>query len=621
MLKLLLRTILKLVYHVEVKGLEHYRAAGKRVLIIANHSSFLDAVLLTVFFPGRMSFAINTQIARRRYARLVRPLVDLFVLDPLKPFSLRAMIRYIQQERTVTIFPEGRITMTGSLMKIYHGPGLVADRSGAQVLPVRIEGAQYSMFSRLRGRIKLRWFPKITLTVLAPRQILAPTHIHGRQRRIYAGQVLSDVMTEMMFTTSNYRRSIFTAVLDGMRLHGHKYPIIEDIQRLPLSYVQLLRQCFTLGRFIRRGTAHRDYIGILLPNTNAAVISLLAILSQGRIPVMLNFSSGKNGLVDACKAAALERIYTSRQFVQTTRLEESIAQLQGHAEIIYLEDVVKRVRWKDSLFALLAAAFPSVSYKHMAGTVQPDDAAVVLFTSGTEGPAKGVVLSHSNIMANTAQLAAKIDFNSQDIIFSALPMYHSFGLMAGCLLPLTAGIRTFYYPSPMHYRIIPELVYSTNATIMFGTNTFLKGYAQFAHPYDFYSMRYVFAGGEKITDATRHEWSDKFGLRVLEGYGTTETSPVLCANTPLDLKPGTVGKFLPGIRHKLEAVAGVADGGQLFVKGPNIMLGYLMRDRPGQLQRPQTPLGDGWYDTGDVVSIDREGFVTILGRVKQVLKE
>lgn len=614
----IVRTILKLLYRVEVKGLEHYRNAGQRVLIVANHTSFLDPVLLSVFLPDRLSFAINTQIAENWYSSLAKPFVGLFVLDPMQPFSLRGMIRYVQSGRRVVIFPEGRITVTGSLMKIYHGPGLVADRTGAQVLPVRIEGAQYTPFSRLRGRIKLRLLPRISLTILPPQQITAPQHIRGRLRRLHAGQQISDIMTEMMFATTDYHRSIFSAVVDAMQQHGRKYVIAEDVLRQPMSYQQLLIQAFILGRKIRGCTEPGEYVGVLLPNTTAAVLTFLANLSQQRIPAMLNYTAGAEAVLDACRVANIKTIYTSRQFSQAAHLETLMEALSDRLSLVYLEDLIPQISLLDRIRGRFAARFPNSSYYRSAGKVNPDSPAVLLFTSGAETQPKGVVLSHANIMANMAQLAARIAFSSRDIVFNALPMYQAFGLSAGTLLPLTAGLRTFYYPTPLHYRIIPELVYSSNASIMFGIDSHLMAYANNAHPYDFYNIRYVFAGGEKVRQETRQVWSEKFGVRILEGYGTTETSPVLCANTPMEIKAGTVGKFLPGIRYRIEAVPNFSEGGRLYVKGPSVMLGYLLHTAPGKIDKPQTSLGAGWYDTGDIVSIDEEGFVTVVGRASQL---
>jgi acyl-[acyl-carrier-protein]-phospholipid O-acyltransferase/long-chain-fatty-acid--[acyl-carrier-protein] ligase len=302
-------------------------------------------------------------------------------------------------------------------------------------------------------------------------------------------------------------------------------------------------------------------------------------------------------------------IVTSRAFIEKGKLGALVASLQSRAEIVYLEDVRAEVTFLDKLRAMLSAKKPLLARK-------PDDPAAILFTSGSEGAPKGVVLSHRNMLANAAQAAARIDFGRTDKVFNVLPVFHSFGLTVGLILPLVSGVHVYLYPSPLHYRTVPELIYNVNATILFGTDTFLAGYARAAHPYDFRSLRYVLAGAEPVKEATRRTYAEKFGLRILEGYGVTETAPVLALNTPMFNRFGTVGRVMPGMTARLEAVPGVEDGGRLYVKGPNVMLGYLKADNPGAIEPPP----EGWHDTGDIVTIDPQGFVTIKGRAKRFAK-
>jgi acyl-[acyl-carrier-protein]-phospholipid O-acyltransferase/long-chain-fatty-acid--[acyl-carrier-protein] ligase len=348
---------------------------------------------------------------------------------------------------------------------------------------------------------------------------------------------------------------------------------------------------------------------VMLPNANGAAATLLGMMSAGRVPAMINFTAGATNILAACTAAEVRTIVTSRGFVERARLEKLVETLAETVHIIYLEDLRGTVSIGDKIRALLA-------YRHALVTRNADKPAAILFTSGSEGTPKGVVLSHRNMLCNAAQAAARIDFGRTDKVFNTLPVFHAFGMTVGLVLPLVSGVPVFLYPSPLHYRIVPELVYGANATILFGTDTFLSGYARAAHPYDFRSVRYVLAGAEPVKEATRRLWAEKFGLRILEGYGVTETAPALALNTPMFNRFGTVGRLLPGIEARLEPVPGIEEGGRLYVRGPNVMLGYLKADRPGVL----TPPEEGWHDTGDIVTIDRDGFVTIRGRAKRFAK-
>jgi acyl-[acyl-carrier-protein]-phospholipid O-acyltransferase/long-chain-fatty-acid--[acyl-carrier-protein] ligase len=339
------------------------------------------------------------------------------------------------------------------------------------------------------------------------------------------------------------------------------------------------------------------------------VVTILGLMSAGRVPAMINFTAGATNILAGCKAAEITTIVTSRAFIEKGRLDNLAAALAAKVSILYLEDVRTSVTFMDKIRGLLGRNKPLVPRK-------PDDWAAILFTSGSEGVPKGVVLSHRNILTNAAQAQARIDFGRQDKVFNVLPVFHSFGLTIGVMLPLVSGVPIYLYPSPLHYRTVAELIYGVNATIMFGTDTFLNGYLRVAHPYDFRSLRYILAGAEPVRETTRRAYMEKFGLRILEGYGVTETAPALALNTPMFNKFGTVGRILPGMEARLEKVEGVEEGGRLFVRGPNVMLGYLKVERPGVLEPPT----GGWHDTGDIVTIDEQGFVTIRGRAKRFAK-
>ncbi|HSR63947.1 MAG TPA: AMP-binding protein [Gammaproteobacteria bacterium] len=618
--KFLLRRILKLLYGVEVSGLENYHKAGDRVLIVANHTSLLDGILLYAWLPETPTFAINTTIADKKSFRPFLKFVDLFIMDPTSPLSVKSMIKFLKQDRKAVIFPEGRITITGSLMKIYEGPGLVADKAGAAILPIAIDGPQFSPMSYMKGRGRIVRFPKITLTILPPTRISVAPEIQGHERRKAISLQLQDLMFRLIYSTFDYRTTLFDALLTASERYGKNTPIIEDITREPNTYKQLIQRSLILGRAIRDDTEPNEHVGIMMPNVIGTVITFMALQYIGRIPAMLNFSVGQKIILKACETGRIKTVYTSRKFIESANLHEIAETLERELNVIYLEDIRQRVSLIDKLTGLVRAGFVRRHYRRMARDRHPDDPALILFTSGSEGIPKGVVLSHSNLLSNYAQVSCHIDFQPTDILFSCLPLFHSFGLNAGCLMPLLGGSRIFLYPTPLHYRIIPELVYEIGATILFGTNTFFKGYARHAHPFDFHSCRYVVAGAEKLRDNTQQRWMEKFGIRILQGYGVTEASPVISVNTPMLNKMGTTGRCMPDMESYLEPVPGIEHGGRLIVRGPNVMLGYLLHDKPGKLQPPSTDRGHGWYDTGDIAEIDEEGFITILGRAKRFAK-
>jgi acyl-[acyl-carrier-protein]-phospholipid O-acyltransferase/long-chain-fatty-acid--[acyl-carrier-protein] ligase len=605
-----LSIIYRALFRIEVKGLENLHNAGPNVIIALNHVSFLDAGLAMSLRSRKPVFAIDIGISKLWWVKPFMRLTRAIPLDPMKPMATRTLINAVKGGEALIIFPEGRITVTGSLMKVYDGAALIADKTDAEVVPVRIEGLEQTPFSRLsRSQVRRRWFPKVKVTVLEPVKLAVDPALKGRARRQAAGAALYGIMSDLVFRTTSTDRTVFQALLQAAEDHGRGRVAVEDPVSGALSYRKLLLGAAILGDKLMRYAPEGGTVGLMLPNANGAVVTFFGLLSAGRVPAMINFTAGATNILAACKAAQITTILTSRVFVEKGRLDNMVAAVAKEVAVVYLEDIRPTITLLDKIRGMMRAGAPLVPRK-------ADDWAAILFTSGSEGTPKGVVLSHRNMLANAAQARARIDFGREDKVFNVLPVFHSFGLTVGMVLPLVSGVRLYLYPSPLHYRTVPELIYGVNATIMFGTDTFLAGYARSAHPYDFRSLRYILAGAEPVKESTRRVYLEKFGLRILEGYGVTETAPALALNTPMFNKFGAVGRILPGMEARLDKVEGVEEGGRLVVRGPNVMLGYLKTDRPGVLEPPP----DGWHDTGDIVTIDAQGFVTIKGRAKRFAK-
>ena len=602
--------LFRAMFRVEVRGIENLPAPGTRMLITPNHVSLIDGPLVHATLPIDASFAVDTGIAKAWWAKPFLQQIRHYTMDPSKPLAARDLIKLVAAGEPVVIFPEGRITVSGSLMKVYDGTAMIADKADAVVVPVRIEGAQRSYLSYLKnGEIKRSLFPKVTISILPPVKLPVDPSLRGKARRNAAGAALQDVMIDAMVKNSMLDQTLFQGLAHAWRDRDTGKPIIQDALGTSLTYRKLITGAQVLSRKLEQGTSVGENIGVLLPNSAGVAVVFMALQTIGRVPAMLNFSAGPSNVQAAMKAAQVKTVLTSKSFIEKGKLDKLIAAIAGEAKIVYLEDVRASIGLADKVSGLLAGVEPRVARK-------ANDPAVVLFTSGSEGTPKGVVLSHRNILANAAQALARVDANGNDKVFNVLPVFHSFGLTGGMMMPLLAGIPIFMYPTPLHYRIVPELIYQTGATILFGTDTFLAGYARSAHAYDFRTLRLVLAGAEAVKDRTRQIYMERYGIRILEGYGVTETAPVLAMNTPMANRPGTVGRLSPLMEARLDPVPGIEDGGRLSVRGPNVMLGYLRAENPGVLE----PLAEGWHDTGDIVAIDAAGFITIKGRAKRFAK-
>ncbi|MDR1019450.1 MAG: AMP-binding protein, partial [Synergistaceae bacterium] len=420
--------------------------------------------------------------------------------------------------------------------------------------------------------------------------------------------MMADVMAESVWD----KKPIFDTLLEQRAFWGPKRVMAMEPDGSRIDWNGFITRIFLIGRIVAKISKEGDMVGIMLPNSLMTLASIIGFQHRGRIPAMLNYSMGARSLIAACGVAKVRTMVTSRRFVEEGKFAPLISALSDAGIVpFYLEDEVAGIGALGKIGCALSSIFasPTPNAEEEARKI-----AVVLFTSGSEGTPKPVALSHLNIQANTAQVRSTLDFFATDVLLDIMPMFHSFGLCTGTIMPLSAGMPIAFYPTPLHYKKIPQYAYETGSTVLLGTNAFLAGYAKNADELDFFEIKYVICGGDKLKESTVKLWMDKFGKRVLEGYGVTECSPVVGVNKAGYVKFGSIGRPLPCVRPSLTPVEGVARGGRLVLKGPNLMMGYIQAD--GSILQPPA---EG-YDTGDIVTIDDDGFITIEGRARRFAK-
>ena len=609
----LVRWLLRILYRFRAFNLAALNTPGP-VLLLPNHVSWWDWLLIGACLDEDWRFVTSSTAAEVSWFHQ-RIMVNrrTFPVDMNSPFAVKHMAEYLQKGGRLVLFPEGRITCTGSLMKLFDGTGFLIFKTRAKVITAYIRGAQRLPYSRTPGR--KRWFPRLSVHFGAVLTAPVFERIGATTGRARLTDWIRDQMVRQQFETEMELgpATLLEAIVETARQRPRQV-ILQDASLQELTYRRLLVGTDLLAarwRTLLNDTEQR--VGVLLPNVNATPVALISLWAAGKVPAILNYSTGPGILLACARLAGLQHIVTSRAFIQRAKLDLSLLQNAG-IELLFLEDVRARITPLQRVLALLRQSW-NLPLSTPNPQLSTDSPAVILFTSGSESDPKGVELTHRNLLANIRQMLSVVDLMDTDRLFNAMPLFHSFGLTIGLLLPLVRGGFVLLYPSPLHYRVVPSAFYNLNCTVFFGTNTFLNGYARKAHPYDFRSVRYLFAGAEKVQEATATLWMRKFGARILEGYGATECSPCLSVNLPMRPRHGSAGQFLPGIQYRLEPVAGVTEGGRLFVSGPNIMRGYLNADANATFQA----LG-GWYDTGDIVSVDAEGYVFILGRLKRFAK-
>jgi acyl-[acyl-carrier-protein]-phospholipid O-acyltransferase/long-chain-fatty-acid--[acyl-carrier-protein] ligase len=588
------------------------------VLLLPNHSSWWDWLLIGVCLEKDWRFAVSREAAEVSWIHK-RIMINsrTFPVDMNSPYGVKHMAEYLLKGGRLVLFPEGRLSRTGSLMKLFDGTGFLIYKTHAKVITAYLRNAYRLPFSPNPSYKSS--FPRLSVhfsNILTPPQT---QHTSVTEARHKLTDWLRDQMVKQQFETEMEFGpiSLPAAILESALRHPRKI-ILQDVTMKKLTYLKLLTGANVLAaqwRKVGRGLPTAPRIGVLLPNVTAMPVVLLSLWFAKKVPAILNYTVGPAILFACVRVAELKQIITSKKFIENLKLDLKPFQDAG-IEILFLEDVRAGISWVQKLVVALFSEAPEF--------IGAEDSAVILFTSGSEGDPKAVELTHRNVLANIRQMVSVIDLMESDRFFNALPLFHSFGLTIGLILPLVRSTFVFLYLSPLHYRVVPSAFYNLDCTVMFGTNTFLNGYARKAHPYDFRSLRYMFAGAEKLQENTANVWLRKFGVRILEGYGATECSPCVSANTPMRSRHGSAGQLLPDIDYKFEPVEGVSDAkndgnstpsGRLFVRGPNVMRGYLNPDANAKFQA----LG-GWYDTGDIVNIDADGYVHILGRLKRFAK-
>ncbi len=550
-MKTVFRFLLRVLFRFRAYDLDALKTPGP-VLLIPNHASWIDWLFLWVCLDEDWKFVTSSLTAQTSWLHR-KIMINRYTLpvDTSSPYAVKRMAEFLKGGGRLVLFAEGRLSRTGTLMKLFDGTGFLIFKTKAKVITAYLRGAGRLPFSPNPGWKKC--FPKVTAHFSA--LLTAPElgEISTGRARALLTNWLRDQMVRQQFEVEMAfgAQNVLAAVAETARQHpGHV--ILEDATLQKLTYRKLMVGADVLAHALRGAVTGGERVGLLLPNVNATPVVILALWSLGKVPAMLNFSSGTPTMLACAELAGLKHIVTSRAFLERARLNADDFVKAG-ISLIYLEDVRAGITGSRKFLTLLRHVF-IFSLQPSAPQPSADSTAVIVFTSGSEGVPKGVELTHGNLLANIRQMLAVTDLTDCDRVFNCLPLFHSFGFTVGTFLPLVRGIYVFLYPSPLHYRMVPSVLYDRDCTVFISTNTFLNGYARKAHPYDFRSLRYLFAAAEKLQEATALAWSQKYGVRILEGYGATECAPCVSVNTPLEPRYGSVGRLLPG--HGIRAGAG-----------------------------------------------------------------
>lgn len=605
----LLYVPLRLAYRVRDRHVRDLRAAPAPVIYAIWHQSRIDPALMLSLLPPETLHILDPVSARAAWLEPWRELARSIAFNAEHIFVSRRLVRHLRGKGRLAVYIPDAVEPDTKAFRLYRAVARIALQSGASIVPVFVGGGRHLRSSLTPAALApRRLLPRLNVVALEAIPMAALLERSGTPTT--ASNALFDRVAEIRVAASGPERTPFQALRDAVDVFGADHPALEDVVSGTMTYSRLLTGARILGHRLASATAPGEAVGVMLPNANAVAVTVAGLFSGSRVAAMINYTAGEANVTAAVRTAMIRAVVSSRAFVEKAGLANVIAAAErGGARVIWLEDIQKTMTtWEKAVGALMR--------NRAIARQDPNLPAVILFTSGSEGLPKAVVLAGRNLVANAMQIQARIGFSRQDKLFNVLPVFHSFGLTGGTILPLLTGVRLFLYPSPLHYKLIPETAAKARPTILFGTDTFLGGYARSAKDTDFASLRLVVAGAEPVRADTRRVWRERFGADIVEGYGLTEAAPVVAVNSATHGREGSVGRLLPGLRMRLEPVEGIADAGRMWISGPNIMLGYMTADRPGEIQ----PLSNGWHDTGDIVAVDREGFVFIRGRARRFAK-
>ena len=596
-------------YRIAAKGIPAARKTPAPVIYVVVHQSRIDPALMLSLLPPETLHILDPVSARAGWLEPWRDLARSIAFNAEHVFVSRRLVRHLRGKGRLAVYIPDAVEPDTKAFRLYRAVARIALQAGASIVPVFVGGGRHLRTSLTPAALAPRRFlPRLTVVALEAIPMAALLDRSGAPTT--ASNALFDRVAEARVAACGPERTPFQALRDAVDVFGGDHPALEDVVSGTMTYGRLLTGARILGHRLASATAPGEAVGVMLPNANAVAVTVAGLFSGSRVAAMINYTAGEANVTAAVRTAMIRAVVSSRSFVEKAGLANVIAAAErGGARVIWLEDIQKTMTtWEKAVGALMR--------NRPVARQDPALPAVILFTSGSEGLPKAVVLAGRNLVANAMQIQARIGFSRQDKLFNVLPVFHSFGLTGGTILPLLTGVRLFLYPSPLHYKLIPETAAKARPTILFGTDTFLGGYARSAQDTDFASLRLVVAGAEPVRSDTRRVWRERFGAEIVEGYGLTEAAPVVSVNSATHGREGSVGRLLPGLRMRLEPVEGIADAGRMWISGPNIMLGYITADRPGEIQ----PLSNGWHDTGDIVAVDREGFVFIRGRAKRFAK-